>query len=110
MTTGTANASRDYSRMLTRLLVAILITFSVLPIVIFATDMTNSRVARSARSAVAQRTGRTDEDLEARRARVRVSRARIHPTVGNAIGVMLIQLFWVAMGAAVGRRIFGLRL
>jgi hypothetical protein len=89
---------------------ATLMVFCVLPLLIFATDATSGRAAKAARAEVARRSGARPESDSTRRERVRRGRANIHPDVGSIVSGLSLQLFWVAVVAVIGRRIFGLRL
>jgi hypothetical protein len=108
--TAAATAPRDTSRLLSRLLAFALVAVTILPLVIFATDATNGRLAREARSAALKRAGVTQLDDGTRNQRARASRARRHPGIGRVTGAMLLELFWIVVIAAAGRRLFALRL
>ena len=109
MTAPTATA-RETSRLVSRLLGLALVTCAVLPLVIFATDATNSRPVRAARATALKRAGVTQLDDSTRSQRARASRARRHPGIGRVTGSMLLELFWIVVIAAGGRRLFALRL
>jgi hypothetical protein len=103
--------ARATSRM-TKLLAVALVIVTVLPILIFVTDFTNSRALRAARQNATQRAGVTlrTENPDARRERIRVIRAKRHPTVGTMVMSMAFQLVMLAAIAVVGRWMFVLRL
>lgn len=113
----TARRARPYTMSpMTRLLAVALVIVSVLPVLIFATDFTNSSFLRSVRQRSRQReqqvgTVRSPAPNDSlRREQVRIRRARIHPTASTfvmSLGFQLVLL--IAMGVA-GRRIFALRL
>jgi hypothetical protein len=109
MTASTATP-RETSKLLSRLLGFALVTCTVLPLVVFATDATNSRPARAARATALKRAGVTQLDDSTRSQRARASRARRHPGIGRVTGAMLLELFWIVVVAAAGRRLFSLRL
>lgn len=94
------------------LLAAIVVVLAVLPLAVFATDLPNSRVLRSAREAVAARSGRREvvEDADARRRRLMLRRETLGTTWPRAAEAMLVQLAFVAAAGVVGRKWFGLRL
>lgn len=97
---------------MTKLLAIALVIVTLLPIVIFATDFTNSEVVRASRQAAFKRAGvNVPEDTpEARRARVHDRRAKIQPTVGTVFLSVTIQFVILTAMAVVGRRLFALRL
>jgi hypothetical protein len=101
---------------MTRLLAIALVVVSVLPVLIFATDFTNSSFLRSARQRTrprAQQAGALRQPAEAdsvRREQVRVRRARIHPTALSITTSMTFQMVMLIAIAVVGRRLFALRL
>ncbi|MGH7654134.1 MAG: hypothetical protein ACREN6_05665 [Gemmatimonadaceae bacterium] len=107
---------RDMDKLLSRFLVFALVTCTVLPLVIFATDATNSRLVRAARASALKRAAalkRADVkqlDDSVRSERARASRARRHPGVGRVTESLAIELFWIVVIAAAGRRLFTLRL
>ena len=94
------------------LLVIALITVTVFPILIFATDLTNWRVLQSLRERALHRAGVSisAESQNARRERKRQSRANIHPRASTAATSMAFQLAVLIVLAVVGRRLFALRL
>jgi hypothetical protein len=92
-------------------LLAIIVTvLTILPLLVFATDLPNRAPVRAAREAALARAGVKPLDPAVREERSRKNRASRHPTLGNAVLAMLVQLFWVCIVAWVGRRGFGLRL
>ena len=97
---------------MTMLLVIALITVTVFPILIFATDLTNWRVLQSLRERALHRAGVSisAESQNARRERKRQSRANIHPRASTAATSMAFQLAVLIVLAVVGRRLFALRL
>jgi hypothetical protein len=100
------------SALMTRLLAIALVIVTALPILVFATDFTNSRVLRAARQAAAPRARArpVTETPDARRERIRVRRAGNHPTVPGVAMAIAFQLVMLTAIAVVGRRIFVLRL
>lgn len=104
-------APKQSSRM-TRLLAIGLVVVTVLPILIFATDFTNSRALQSARGRALKQAGvrLAPESDDARRERIRVRRASIHPTASTVATSMAFQLVMLIVIAVVGRRLFALRL
>lgn len=96
----------------TKLLVIALITVTVLPILIFATDLTNWRVTQSLRERALERSGVTinAQSPDVRSERRRVSRANIHPTALSAVMSITIHLGTLILFAVAGRRLFALRL
>ena len=97
---------------MTKLLAIALVVVTLLPIVIFATDFTNSRQLASGRERTLQRAGvkTVPESDSARRGRVRVRRASMHPTGYRVMMSMTFQLVMLIAIATVGRRLFALRL
>ena len=97
---------------MTRLLAIALVIVTVLPILIFATDFTNSRQLQAVREGTLQRAGvrLAPESEDARRERVRVRRASIYPSVSTVAMSMAFQLVMLILIAVVGRRLFALRL
>jgi len=108
--TGAGAGSRSASPLTTRLLAAILIVLTLLPLLVFATDAPNRAPVRAAREAALARTGAKAEDSDEREERSREARQRRHPPLWGAVTAMLFQLFWICIIALVGRRGFGLRL
>jgi hypothetical protein len=96
--------------MLSRLLTFALVVCTILPLVIFATDATDSRLVRETRSAALTRAGVKQLDDSTRNERARASRARRHPGVVRVTESIIVELFWVVVIAAAGRRLFTLRL
>jgi hypothetical protein len=97
---------------MTRLLAIALVIVTILPILIFATDFTNSRVLRDARGRALQRAGVSvsPESQDARRERIRTRRASIHPTAWTVAEAMMFQLVMLTAIAVLGKRLFKLRL
>ena len=97
---------------LTKLLGVALVIVAVLPLLIFATDFTNSQVLRSARKAATQRSSNrpAEESEDAMRERIRIRRAKMHPVVPSVALAMTFQLVMLSAIAFVGRRLFALRL
>jgi hypothetical protein len=97
---------------MTRLLAIALVIVTLLPILIFATDLTNRRVLQATRERALQRASvrPRPESQDARRGRIRARRASIHPTVPTVAMSMAFQLVMLAVIAVVGKRLFALRL
>jgi len=100
------------SALMTRLLAIALVIVSALPILVFATDFTNSRVLQTARQGAVPRAHArpVTEAPDARRERIRVRRAGIHPTMPSVAMAIAFQLVMLTAIAAVGRWLFVLRL
>ena len=98
------------SRWKMRLLAATVVLLAGLPLLIFATDATQRGPIVTARNAARQRAGLAEVPDSARRARRRAQRERVRPTLMSAAVGLIVQLFWVAVIAVVGRKFFGLRL
>ena len=114
MTTTTQTSARVQARTpaMTKLLAIGLIILAVLPLVIFATDLPNRSFMRAARQRAQQGSGRRNEDenREARRQRIRESRSKIQVSVPRVAYAIVFQLVMLTAIAAVGRRLFSLRL
>ena len=97
---------------MTRVLGIALVIVTLLPILIFATDFTNSRTLQTARAHALKRAGVTEraESDSVRRERIRVRRARIHPSAMSFLAAMGFQLVMLTAMAIVGHRLFVLRL
>jgi hypothetical protein len=97
---------------MTKLLAIGLVILTVLPLVIFATDLPNRAFMRAARQGAQQRAGvrHADENPELRRQRVRELRARIHVEPVRAAFAIVFQLVMLTIIAVLGRRLFSLRL
>ena len=97
---------------MTRLLAIALVVVTVLPIAVFATDLTNRPVFTGLRERAGQRvnTRRVPEAPEARREQLRVRRARARPTVARVVGSMVLQFAVLLAIAVAGRWLFALRL
>ena len=96
---------------MTRILAIGLVILAVLPLIVFATDLTNRGVMRTARQRAQQVGARTgDENREVRRQRVREQRAKIHVNPLGIATAMLFQLGMLTVIAAIGWRLFALRL
>jgi hypothetical protein len=110
MTARTVASAKE--SMMIKLLAIALVIVTVLPIVIFATDITNSGALRATRQATLQRAGvaAQEENPDTRRERVRARRAQIHQTVATVVMSMTLQLVILTAMALVGRRLFALRL
>lgn len=97
---------------MTGLLAIAMVVVTVLPILIFATDLTNSHALQSFRERTLQRAGVriAPESQDVRRERNRVRRANMHPTASSVAMSMASYLVVLIVIAVVGRRIFALRL
>lgn len=97
---------------MTRLLAIALVVVTVLPIVVFTTNVTQRRVLAAARDRALQQgdVRRRPESPDARREQVRARRARQHPTAARFAEAMTLQLAMLFAIAVVGRRLFALRL
>ena len=96
---------------MTKLLAMGLVILAVLPLIVFATDLTNRGVMRTARQRAQQVGAETgEENREARRQRVREQRAKIHVNPLGIATAMLFQLGMLTVIAAIGWRLFALRL
>jgi hypothetical protein len=97
---------------ITRLLAIALVVVTVLPILIFATDFTNSHALQSFRTRTLQRAGvgLTPESQDARRERNRIRRASMYPTASTVATSMAFHLVVLIVIGVAGRRIFALRL
>jgi hypothetical protein len=106
------NAVPASSPLMTRLLAIALVIVTLLPVLVFATDFTNSRALQSARERTVPRTGirRDRGSPEARRLSIRARRATIHPTAPSVAMAFGFQLVMLTVLAVVGRRLFALRL
>jgi len=97
---------------MTKLLGIGLVILTVLPLVIFATDLPNRVFMRAARQRAQQSAGvrNAEEDREGRRQRIREQRAKIHVTPARVAYAIVFQLVMLTVIAAVGHRLFALRL
>jgi hypothetical protein len=97
---------------MTKLLAIGLVILTVLPLVIFATDLPNRTFMRTARQRAQQGSGAPQEDAnrEVRRQRVRAQRAKIHVNPLGIASAIVFQLVMLTVIAAVGWRLFALRL
>jgi hypothetical protein len=98
------------SRWRSRLLAAILVTMTCLPILIFATNATQRGPLVTARNAAFQRARVQPLPDSVRRARQASRRRQIRPTFASAVKGMGVQLFGIVVIAVVGRTWFRLRL
>ena len=96
--------------MKSRLLAAILVTLTCLPILIFTTNATQRGPLVTARDAAFKRAGVQQVPDSVRRVRHALQRRGIRPTFETAAVGIAVQLLWVVVIAAVGRRWFRLRL
>ena len=104
--------SSSQSLVMTKLLATALVIVTLLPIVVFATDFTNSGAVRATRQTVLKRAavrGR-EEAPGVRRERTRMQRAKIHPSVATVLMSVTFQIVMLTAIAVVGRRLFALRL
>ena len=108
---GRGMASNSRPRM-TWLLVLVVATLTVLPVVVFATDLPHRRTVQARREQALERAGVAvrRESEAVRQERRRAGRANAHPTASSFAMSMAIQLVILALFAAVGRRLFALRL
>jgi hypothetical protein len=98
---------------MTRLLAIALVIVTMLPILIFATDFTNSRVLQTAREESLRRAGVTPKrSPEAGQVpkRKQGRRTRPRPTPLTVMTSMASYLVILTLMAIVGRRVFALRL
>lgn len=97
---------------MTKLLAVGLVILAVLPLLIFATDLPNRSFMRNARQRAQQGSGRPAEDAnrEVRRERIRERRAKIRVEPARVAYAVAFQLVMLTAIAAVGRRLFSLRL
>ena len=97
---------------MTKLLAIGLVILAVLPLLVFATDLPNRSFMRNARQRAQQGSGRPAEDAnrEVRRQRIREQRAKIHVNPLGIATAMLFQLGMLTVIAAIGWRLFALRL
>ena len=105
-------APRRAAPLSSRLLAAIIVILTCLPLLVFATDAPTRAPVRAARDIALARAGvpNREDDPSVREERGRRNRASRHPTLASAALAMFVQLLWVCMAAWVGRRWFGLRL
>lgn len=110
MTTSARMPTR--TPIMTKLLAIGLVILTVLPLLIFATDLTNRNVLRNARHRAQQAAGerRPEENREVRRLRVREMRSKIHVNPLGIATAIVFQLVMLTVIAAVGWRLFSLRL
>ena len=98
---------------MTKILAIGLVILTVLPLIIFATDLPNRMFMRNARQravVAGVRTSGADENREVRRQRVRQQRSKIHVNPLGIAYAIVFQLAMLAVIAAVGLRLFSLRL
>ena len=97
---------------MSRLLAIALVIVAVLPILVFAADLTNRPLVQAGRERALQRAGvrPAQESQDVRRERIRVRRASIRPTVPSVAMSVVFQLVMLTAIAVVGRRLFALRL
>ena len=100
------------SPLMTKILAVGLVILTVLPLLVFATDLPNRSFMRNARQRAQQGSRRPTEDAnrEVRRQRIREQRARIHVEPARVGYAVVFQLLMLTAIAAVGRRLFSLRL
>jgi hypothetical protein len=97
---------------MTKLLAVGLVILTVLPLLIFATDLPNRSFMRAARQRAQQGSNRPNEDAnrEVRRERIRKERAKIQVNPARIAYAIVFQLVMLTVIAVVGRRLFSLRL
>lgn len=97
---------------MTKLLAVGLMILTVLPLLIFATDLPNRGFMRNARQRVQQQAGapRREVDREVRRQRISEERAKVRVNPGRFSYAIVFQLVMLVALAVVGRRLFSLRL
>jgi hypothetical protein len=104
-----------------RLLTITLLVLTFLPVLVFATNFTESKLVRSARQRVREREGRqvgASSPISrpplisdsARREAVRLRRSVMHPSANSMLRSAGFQLLLLVVIGAVGRRVFALRL
>jgi hypothetical protein len=96
----------------TRLLAIALVVVTLLPIAVFATDLTNRHIVTSLRDRTRQEANAQRATLppDIRREQLRARRARQQPSAARFAMSIALQFAMLLVIAVVGRRLFALRL